>query len=265
MGLGRAGAAALIFSLPMQMTMEMWWLGIYLSPVRLASFIVVSLPFLIVLARFGGFEDTRGRWMKDIVDTFVAIAVATVVAALVLAAFNVISAKESARAPAGMIAMQVVPASIGALLARSQLGDQSVHDEAKRQNGSSYLGELFVILAGALFLSLNVAPTEEMILISYKMTFWHKLVLVALSITILHTFIYSVKFRGSHQRPLGGTFFSTFMHYTLASYAVVFLVSLGVLWLFGRTDDGALQQIVSATVVLAFPAAIGAALGRLVL
>ena len=51
---------------------------------------------------------------------------------------------------------------------------------------------------GALFLSLNVAPTEEIILISYKMTPWHALATLALSILIMHAFVYAVAFRGAH-------------------------------------------------------------------
>jgi uncharacterized membrane protein len=37
------------------------------------------------------------------------------------------------------------------------------------------------------------------------------------------------------------------------------------LWTFGRTDGTALQEIISAVVVLGFPCAIGAAAARLIL
>ena len=41
--------------------------------------------------------------------------------------------------------------------------------------GAGYGGQLFLMAAGALFLSFNVAPTEEMVLIAYMMSTWHLL------------------------------------------------------------------------------------------
>jgi uncharacterized membrane protein len=63
----------------------------------------------------------------------------------------------------------------------------------------------------------------------------------------------------------GGTFLSTFLHFTRAGYGIALLVSLYVLWTFGRTDAVDLAQIAMMAVVLAFPAALGAAIARLVI
>jgi uncharacterized membrane protein len=48
-------------------------------------------------------------------------------------------------------------------------------------------------------------------------------------------------------------------------YAVVLCISLYVLWTFGRTDGMATAEVVMTTVVLAFPAALGAAAARLII
>jgi uncharacterized membrane protein len=69
------------------------------------------------------------------------------------------------------------------MLGRKQLGaeqDTGAEDERKREAG--YGGEIFLMLAGALFLAFNVAPTEEMIPIAFQMTPWQALVLGAVSI-----------------------------------------------------------------------------------
>jgi uncharacterized membrane protein len=105
------------------------------------------------------------------------------------------------------------------MLGRKQLGaepDTGAEEERKREAG--YGGELFLMMAGALFLAFNVAPTEEMILIAFQMTPWHALALGAASVALLH-----------------------------------------------RTDAVALAQIAMMTVVLAIPAALGAAIARLVI
>ena len=48
-GLARAFGGAIFFSLPLLMTMEMWFLGFYMDRVRLALFVVFMIPMLIVL------------------------------------------------------------------------------------------------------------------------------------------------------------------------------------------------------------------------
>ena len=81
----------------------------------------------------------------------------------------------------------------------------------------------------------------------------------------MHVFVYTVGFSGQETRPEGGTFLSTFLHFTLAGYGLALLVSLYVLWTFGRTDAVDVAQIAMMAVVLAFPSALGAAIARLVI
>lgn len=120
------------------------------------------------------------------------------------------------------------------------------------------------MVAGALFLAFNLAPTEEMILIGFKMTPWHGLALVLATVVILHAFVYGVGFAGQEEPPEGSGFWRLFVFYTVAGYGVALLISVYVLWTFGRMEGADLGQIASMTAVLAFPAAIGAAIARLV-
>ena len=124
---------------------------------------------------------------------------------------------------------------------------------------------MFLMVVGALFLAFNVAPTEEMILLAYKMTKWHAIALVVVSLLVMHAFVYSIEFRGQAAVPEGASNWSIFFRFTVAGYALALLISLYVLWTFGRTDGTAIAPIVQMTVVLGFPAAVGAAAARLVL
>ena len=114
--------------------------------------------------------------------------------------------------------------------------------------------------AGALFFALNVAPTEEMILIAYKCTPWHELGLIAVSVLLLHVIVYSAGFAGQEEqgRPV-----TAFFRFTLPGYAIAIGVSLFVLWVFGRTDGHAAARATSTAIVLGFPASVGAAAARL--
>lgn len=277
-GLGRGAAGAMIFGIPMLMTMELWHLGFYIGRSRLLLLLLVNIPLLVLLAHRIGFEQTF-TWREAFRDATIAYAIAIVISAVVLFLLGNITAEMPFSEIIGKIAMQAVPASIGALLGRSQLGshrnnEEEQEDEAERQGdhdivpnemSTSYGRELFLMGVGALFLSLNVAPTEEIILISYKMTPLHALGLILLSIAIMHGFVYAVAFKGTHELSEETPWWHALFRFTLPGYMVAVLISIYVLWTFQRLDDAALTQVLMSVIVLSFPGAIGAAAARLIL
>jgi putative integral membrane protein (TIGR02587 family) len=259
-GLARAFAGAVIFSLPLLMTMEMWWFGFYLDRTRLLVFALANFAVLVGLSRVSGFEETHSR-LADVLDAFAAYAVAVLASAAVLFLLGVIEAGMPTGEIAGKIAIQAVPASFGAMIATKTLGEEAAGNEQERWR-ATYPGQLFLMLAGALFLTFNVAPTEEMVLIAYRMTPWHGLALVLLSIILLDVLVYSVGFSGQKQRGERGIVAALIL-YTFAGYAIAVGVSLFVLWTFGRTDGADVANIAMMAAVLAFPGSIGAAIARL--
>lgn len=261
-GLARAFAGAILFAFPLLMTMEMWWLGFYLDRARLVLFMLVNLALLVPLSRIIGFEETHG-WRQDVLDALTAYGVAIFASAFMLAVFAILTPGMPASEILGKIAVQSVPASIGAIVARGQLG-ASDSEAAQMEGQPSYLRELLLMTVGALFLAFNVAPTEEMILIAFKMTPWHALFLIALSICALHAFVYVLDFRGQEDMPDGTSGWSGIVAFSIAGYGIALLISLYVLWTFGRTDGASLSQIAMMVTVLGFPAALGAGSARLI-
>lgn len=263
-GLARAFGGAIIFGLPNLMTMEMWFLGFYLDRPRMLLFLLVNFGILVGLSRFSGFEETASL-KEDLLDALAAYGVGVIASAATLSAFGILMPGMSLSEIIGKIAVQSVPTSFGAMIARKQMGgsdDEEEQDVAERRAG--YGWQLFLMVAGALFLAFNLAPTEEMILIGFKMTPWHGLALVLATVVILHAFVYGVGFAGQEEPPEGSGFWRLFVFYTVAGYGVALLISVYVLWTFGRMEGADLGQIASMTAVLAFPAAIGAAIARLV-
>jgi putative integral membrane protein (TIGR02587 family) len=261
--LARAFGGAVIFGLPLLMTMEMWWLGFTMDPLRLALFLAVMVPLLGALAYYAGFEESFG-WRDFVLNTFVAYAVAFVAAAVILLLLGVLEPSMSLAEIVGKIALQAVPASIGAMLARSQLGAQE-EEATEEERREGYAGELFLAAVGALFMAFNIAPTEEILLIAQMMTGWHAVALVAISLCIMHAFVYAVEFQGQIARAPEVPVWSEFLRMTVVSYAIALLVCLYVLWTFGRSDNLALHEVLMQVVVLGLPAAVGAAAARLIL
>lgn len=233
------------------MTMEMWSFGFTMDRLRLLLFLLASIPLLARLSYHVGFEETFS-WKDDLLDAFVAYAVACVIAALILWLTGVIEPGMSIDAVVGIVTLQAFPGSLGALLAQTQLGGHKPQDR-DRHPITRYFGELFLMLIGALFLALNLAPTEEVILIAYKQRPWHAVVMVLISLGIMHTFVYLVEFRGQHEQPQGVSMMSVFIRFSVVGYALALLASAFMLWIFGRTDGQAFEQVLRSAVVLAFP------------
>jgi putative integral membrane protein (TIGR02587 family) len=260
-GLARAFGGAILFSLPILMTMEMWQLGFGISEFRLALLLSLTIPLLIGLSHYMGFEETFG-FLDDAVDAFVALAVGFVASAAALGLFAVIQSGMSSQEIIGSIAIQAVPGSIGAMFAQSQLGGA---EKKKKEWHAPYGGKIFIMAAGALFLAFNVAPTEEVVLIAHKMTAWHSAALLLASLVIMHAFVYAVEFHGQVSSRRRAPSWSEFLRFTSVGYAVVLMISSYILWTFGRTDAMPFGELLSAVIVLGFPAAIGAAAARLIL
>ena len=261
--LARAVGGALLFALPLLMTMEMWQLGSTMHPLRLALFLAVMFPLLGGLAYYAGFEQSFD-WLDFVLNACVAYAVAFAAAAIGLALLAALGPGMSTREIVGRLALQAVPASIGAMLARSQLGVPEEEQEEERRR-ETYGGELFLGAVGALFMAFNVAPTEEVVLIAQMMTAWHAVVLALASLAMMHAFVYAVEFRGQITPAEGISPWSEFLRLTVVAYALALLICLYVLWTFERAEDLAFAELLIETVVLGFPAALGAAAARLIL
>ena len=291
----RAAGGALLFSLPLLMTVEMWRLGFTMEPWRLAALLGVSLPVLVGLARFSGFNDPAGL-LDEAVDACVAVAVGAGVSAALLTALAVIGGGPvSWPEAAGKVILQTVPAAMGAVFAVSQLGrpaedgggaggpdeggsdddhsdddlsDDDLSDESQsdaHRDAAAYGRELFLMVAGALFLAFSVAPTEEVVLLAHMVGPWRAMLIAAASVAVMHAFVYVVQFRGQHRAPEGVSAGSVFLRLTVVGYALCLLLSLFCLWAFGRADGVAWGELAVAVVVLSLPAAVGAAAARLIL
>ena len=261
-GLVRAAAGAIIFALPLLMTMEMWWLGFTMDRGRLLVLLLLLLPTLVLLSYHAGFEATS-NWRDDILDAVVAYGIGFVTSASALWLLGIVTSDTTRSEAIGMMCVQTVPASMGAMLARSLLADE--HADADARPGSTYGGEIFIMGVGALFLAFSIAPTEEVILIAYRLSPLNTILLAAVSVALMHAFVYAVEFRGQARRAENTTPAGEFLRLTVVGYALALGISAYVLWTFGRDDGLHLVELSRAAVVLGFPAAIGAASARLVL
>jgi putative integral membrane protein (TIGR02587 family) len=262
-GLARAFAGAVIFALPVLMTMEMWSLAFTIAPWRVALLLALFFPFLVALSWHAGFEPTFD-WKDDVLDALVAYAVAFIASAVVLALLGQFTREMGVREMAGKVALQAVPASIGALLSQSQLGEEHAGGEVRGGQGG-YASDLFIMAVGALFLAFNVAPTEEIQRIAAELSPGRCALLALATLATMHAFVYGASFRGKPGEAAHAPWWSLLARFTVVGYAIALLLCAYLLWTFGRLDGASGAAAVSQVVVLGFPAALGAAAARLIL
>jgi putative integral membrane protein (TIGR02587 family) len=251
---------AILFSFPLLMTMEMWWLGFYMDRSRLALFLVIAFSIVMGLSYFEGGEET---FKIEMLDALVACATGYTVSCVMLSLFGIIKPGMSLDEIVGKISLHAVPGSIGAILARRLLDVKETKKEKRRQQG--YGAKVFLMGVGAIFLAFQLAPTEEMVLIGHRMTAWHAAALAVVSLCIMQAFLCSVERSRGLSIFSANLFWNVLLRFTIVGYATALLISLYVLWTFGRLDGAAWAELIMATLVLGFPAALGASAARLIL
>jgi uncharacterized membrane protein len=85
-----------------------------------------------------------------------------------------------------------------------------------------------------------------------------------LSLLLLHAFVTGMGFEG-HPVANDGSALHPFFRLSVVGYALALGVSACLLWLFGRFENAQIMPILHDTVVLGFPATLGAAAARLTL
>lgn len=253
----RALLGAMIFALPLTMTMEMWDLGVTMDPFRLTVLLAVTLPMLVALSFYAGFEATFSL-LDNILDAFAAMAVSAIASLGVLVMFGVIGPETPLPEIVGKLTVLSFGASIGALLADKQFNDEE-SERSSSERGQGFESRLFVMAVGAIFLSLNVAPTDEVEIIASNISPAMAVTLACVSLLSLGVVLAVVDPDTSHATWLCRA------RRAFAGYGMCLLLASFILWCFGRLDGLAFAEAVESVVVLGFPASLGAGAARLIL
>jgi putative integral membrane protein (TIGR02587 family) len=253
----RGVAGGVILGLPLVYTQEVWLHGATLSPFVILGVLAVSFGLNLALSRYVGFE--RGRTHRPLEDAVVGFGCSFVLASMLLFLLDRINPSMSFENVFGIIALSSVPTSLGFALgnALAPIGGGEGADEMK---GSS--GELLAAGAGAVVLSLNIAPTEEPILLAYQLDPARLVAIVAVAIGLSFLIVFYAEFGGVHGRKQSPGVVQSPAVETLLAYLVAFVIAALLLLSFGELEglDG---TSLAEVVVLSFPASMGAALGRL--
>lgn len=260
---GRGLAGGFLFSLPLLLTMEVWFIGVSITPARLLVGIFGTLLLLCAYNAYAGLRHDSG-FLEILIDSVEELGLGLTVSALalwMLARIEHVSLSEFM----GPLVLEGLFVAIGVSVGTAQL---AMGDEASTGAGQgrqdSLQAELTLALCGAVLIAANVAPTEEVALLAASMRLPHLVGLMAASVLLATTLLFFSNFRGSARfADTRGAF--AVIHGAMITYAVALVASAGLLWFFGRFDQNAVAMDIGQSIVLAFPATLGAAAGRLLL
>jgi putative integral membrane protein (TIGR02587 family) len=254
---GVAGGALL--GVPLLYTQETWLHGRSVSPLVILIGLAVVFGVNVALSYFVGFRP--GRTHRPMEDAVVGMGLSVLLSALLLVLLDRVGGETSSENVLGVVALTAIPVSIGFSVGVA-LAPRSGGEKSEQIPGGG--GDLLVAAAGALVFALNIAPTEEPVLLAAELDGVRLGLLVVASLVLPYLMVFYAEFGGREHRVASDGATQGPLTETLLAYAVAFVVSAAMLAMFGRVDE--LNGAATARVVtLAFPASIGAALGRMLI
>lgn len=253
----RGVAGGVILGVPLLYTQEVWDHGRTLDSGVILGLLAVTFGLGVGLSFFVGFHP--GRTFRPVEDAVVGAGLSVVIAFALLYLLDRIRLDMPAENLFGVIALTSVPIGIGFAIGNA-LAPRSGEAGAKRMAGGR--ADLLAAAAGAVVLALNIAPTEEPVRLGQELGWLRLALLVGVSILLPYLIVFEAEFGGRHDRRAHEGVAQHPSTETLLAYLVAFALSAAMLWVFGRID-GVDGPALASVVVLAFPASIGAALGRM--
>lgn len=265
----RGLAGGLMFSLPLLFTMEVWWAGLAAEPMRLLALMAATLLLLLGYNYYAGLHHDA-CWSEVVIDSIEEMGLGLVVAGALLFLLGQIELDHSVFEAVGKIVVEAMTVAIGISVGTSQLGGKRGHDskdagEEMPKGKVTFGGQVVIACCGAVLFSVNVAPTDEVLVIAIESHLAKLVGIVLLSLALTALILYYIEFTGSEKFVLYRDGFVSVAFGTVISYAVALVVSAAVLWFFGRLDDVGLLPSVAQIVVLGLASTLGASAGRLLL
>jgi putative integral membrane protein (TIGR02587 family) len=267
-----------IVGMPLLYTMEMWLHGSALGPGQQLLLLVGTLLVNLLFSIVSGFRHEYGL-RSAALESVSAVGIGLVFSALILWLVGEVSLGGPAEEVVGKVLLQTVPVSIGVSVAdahvRGKRRDGEEDAESERGPGPSRgqletwqtrqdIRDITSTLTGAVLFSINIGPTEEVVLIAGRLSPAQLLAVVLASLLICYIILYA---SGIKDQPVHiPSLVQSPPAETVITYAVSFAVALALITVLGEPETiGSLDTLVAATVVLGLPAAVGGAAGRIAL
>lgn len=256
--------------------MEVWSIGSHVQPPVLLSILTATYAVVFLLNRVEGFRNSGREGMLDAAaESVEALAIGLVCAAIMLIVLQQITPETSLDEGMGKIVFEGVPFALGVALSRSILsGDRwsSSNPSASNQNKKpkhtnlwkDTLTDMSATSIGAMIIAFNIAPTDEVFILAAAASPPWLLAIIAVSLLVSYGIVFTSGFTSQQKRQQQQGLFQRPLSETIFSYLISILASALMLWFFQQLSWSDPWDIwLRYTVILALPATIGGAAGRL--
>lgn len=264
----RGISGGLLFGIPLLFTMELWWIGASARPARLAEVLLVTFAAVVVLTRAAGFRRSADvRWSDVLVDSVEALALGLVCVAAVLVLLREVTTATPFAEIVGKVVYAAAPFSLGVAVARHVLrqGRDEDDDGGSAADGDEHptLADLGATAVGALFVGFNIAPTQEVPMLTSALSPPALLAMMAASLVISYAVVYAAGFGDQHKRRQQQGVLQHPVTETAVAYLMALAVAALMLFFFGGLAGDPAPWALSQVIVLGLPAAVGGAAGRI--
>ncbi|MBC8141006.1 MAG: TIGR02587 family membrane protein [Armatimonadetes bacterium] len=259
---GIGGAA--IIGVPLVYTREVWEIATTFG--RQEIFLLVFWGSLVCFgfSLFSGFRKDSGvaAAAKDAVES---IAIGVLLAIALLFLLGVVDMQTSLVEAVSRVAVETVPLAMGASVANTQFGSDDNSEDDSGESNDSALREAGFAAAGALIFAASIAPTEEVALIAERLNPLGIAGIALFSLLLTCGMIFVADFTGGDKRRGAKGVLQSPLGETVLAYAIALIVAfVCVAYFHALSPLPNPYPMIALTVVLALPASVGGAVGRLI-
>ena len=264
-GYGRGVVGGLIFAFGPLYTMEIWWQGFTASPGVLLMSIAATYVVLVAYAFYAGLHSDRSI-LYNAAEALETIAIGFVVAFVVLKLLGQLPSDLSAKEFMSRLTIEGLTCAIGVAVGSAQLGkDPNSENEGGTPSGlNGFVHEIAYSVLGAVIIVAGFTPTMEIVVTALEATPLATLGTAVVSFLLALGVMSYFDFRGSDSGA-SGVYAGGPVGDAFVTYAIGLVLSAALLWSVGRFDGVGLGAALSMIVYLAWPATLGASVGRLLL
>jgi putative integral membrane protein (TIGR02587 family) len=273
----RGVSGGFLFGIPLLYTMEVWWVGSSATPLRLLIAMTLTFAIIFLLNQTSGFRGTSDvRFSEAAMDSIEALALGLFCTACVLVLLQEITLTTPLGEALGKLIYESVPFALGVSLANQLLNDapdeetQEQKSEAKTKQSNqerkinSAFADLGATFIGAMIIGFNIAPTDEVTMLSAATSGPWLIGLVAASLLISYGIVFVANFSNQKKRRQQKGIFQDPFSETAIAYLASLVAAALMLWFFNKlTFNEPWSVWVSYTIVLGLPTTVGGAAGRL--
>lgn len=261
----RAFCGALFLALPLHFTMEMWARARAIPALVLAVIVVVAYLLNVGFCYYSNFKGKTGRQIPWL-DALTSMGIGFLASAITLLLIDQLSYQMSTQVIINCIALEMVPTSFGASLAKSQLGGgNSEKSPDLTKSWSRDKTKMIASLLGASMFAFNVAATQEPVVIALAIKPLQIIGIIVFTIFVSYLMVFMTGYETGEEEDRQGIMGERWAE-TIICYAISLIVSALLLVLFGYLDfQTPLSLALPWIVVLGYATSLGGSAGRLVI